>query len=154
MRYWIARLLTGLMLAMAPAVTTADMIIGSWNVRQLGWENGKDIKKLAHIIQSMDLMAIQELMSDDALGELVNQLETLTGEPWESMASHSLGKGERYREHYGFVWRESEVDICKRLTFHRSPIATKISIAADDQYLIMVFHSSLLIPGMTGLKER
>lgn len=49
-------------------------------------------------------------MSDDALGELVNQLETTTGEGWESMASHSLGKGERYREHYGFVWRESEVE--------------------------------------------
>ncbi|MEL7896545.1 endonuclease/exonuclease/phosphatase family protein [Vreelandella neptunia] len=110
MIYRTARLLSGFMLAMAPAVATADMIIGSWNVRQLGWENGKDIKKLAHIIQSMDLIAIQELMSDDALGELVNQLETMTGEPWESMASHSLGKGKRYREHYGFVWRESEVE--------------------------------------------
>ncbi|TVU87323.1 endonuclease/exonuclease/phosphatase family protein [Vreelandella titanicae] len=105
-----SRLLTVLMLALAPAMATADMIVGSWNLRQLGWDNGKDIEKLAHIMQSMDLIAIQELMSDDALGELVNQLETTTGEGWESMASHSLGKGERYREHYGFVWRESEVE--------------------------------------------
>ncbi|SFI00303.1 endonuclease [Modicisalibacter xianhensis] len=79
-------------------------------MRQLGWDNGKDIEKLAHIMQSMDLIAVQELMSEDALVALVNQLEKTTGEDWESMASHSLGKGERYREHYGFVWRVSEVE--------------------------------------------
>lgn len=31
-----SRLLTVLMLALAPAMATADMIVGSWNLRQLG----------------------------------------------------------------------------------------------------------------------
>lgn len=96
----IPRVLAGLMLALAPAVATAEMIVGSWNVRQLGWDNGKDIEKLAHIMQSMDLIAVQELMSEDALVALVSQLEKTTGQDWESMASHSLGKGERYEEYW------------------------------------------------------
>ena len=97
-------------LALSPTLAPADMILGSWNVRQLGWDNGKEVEKVAHVAQSMDLIALQELMDESALEELVALLEATTGEAWGAMASHSLGEGERYREHYGFVWRLSEVE--------------------------------------------
>ena len=97
-------------LALSPTLAPADMILGSWNVRQLGWDNGKEVEKVAHVAQSMDLIALQELMDESALEELVAHLESTTGEAWGAMASHSLGEGERYREHYGFVWRLSEVE--------------------------------------------
>lgn len=97
-------------LALSPTMAPADMILGSWNLLQYGWDNGKEVEKVAHVAQSMDLIALQELMDESALEELVAHLEATTGEAWGAMASHSLGEGERYREHYGFVWRQSEVE--------------------------------------------
>ena len=69
-------------LALSPTLAPADMILGSWNVRQLGWDNGKEVEKVAHVAQSMDLIALQELMDESALEELVAflQLDAFVGE--------------------------------------------------------------------------
>lgn len=95
-------------LAIIPLTTQADVLIGSWNIRHLGWNNDKAIPQVAHIANHFDFLAIQELMDTSALARLESTLETLSGEAWSSMASRDLGRSS-YTEHYAFLWRESEV---------------------------------------------
>ena len=100
-------LLAGL-LALTPLFAQADVIVGSWNIKHLGWNNDKAIPQVAHVANHFDLLAVQELMDPAALGRLEASLEELSGEPWSAMASHALGRSS-YEEHYAFLWRESEV---------------------------------------------
>lgn len=100
-------LLAGL-LALAPLAAQGDVIVGSWNIKHLGWNNDKAVGQVAHVADHFDLLAIQELMDPAALEALERELEALSGEAWSSMASHALGRSS-YEEHYGFLWRESEV---------------------------------------------
>lgn len=138
-------LAASVVMALSPTMAPADMVLGSWNMRHLGWENGKDIEKVAHIAQSMDLIALQELMDEDALAGLVDQLEAATGEAWKAMASHSLGQGDRYREHYGFVWRQSEVEYAEGAVvfldhgdvFAREPYSAKFKDRETGQELAL-----------------
>lgn len=91
-----------------PSVASSDIIIGSWNIKNLGWNNNKDYEKVSHIAQHFDIVAIQELMNEGALERLEVEVEESSGEKWTSMASHALGRS-TYREHYAFLWRESAV---------------------------------------------
>lgn len=91
------------------ATAFASIIVGSWNIQHLGWGENKRYDHLAHIAQSMDLIAVQEVMSEEGLRLFVEALEQQTGEDWESMASHAIGRG-RYKEMYAFVWRDSAVE--------------------------------------------
>ena len=94
--------------ALLPAIASADAIIGSWNIKHLGWNNEKAITEVAHVAQHFDFLAVQELMDTTALAQLEEAVELASGEPWSSMASDDLGRS-TYREHYGFLWRESEI---------------------------------------------
>ncbi|ERS91652.1 helix-hairpin-helix domain-containing protein [Halomonas sp. PBN3] len=100
-------LLAGL-LALAPLAAQGDIVVGSWNIKHLGWNNDKAVGQVAHVADHFDLLAIQELMDPAALEALERELEALSSEAWSSMASHALGRSS-YEEHYGFLWRESEV---------------------------------------------
>lgn len=103
------RLVMASFLAALPAIVEADAVIGSWNVEHLGWNNGKRLDLVAHVANHFDLLSVQELMAPEALARLEAELEAASGEAWSSLASHALGRSS-YREHYGFLWRESEVD--------------------------------------------
>lgn len=92
-----------------PLSASADALIGSWNIRHLGWNNDKAYDAVTHVANHFDLLAIQELMEPAALHRLERELETLSGEEWSAMASDDLGRS-TYREHYGFLWRDSEVE--------------------------------------------
>lgn len=96
-------------LAVLPSLAEAGAVVGSWNVEHLGWDNGKRLDLVAHVANHFDLLAVQELMAPAALSRLEAELEAASGEAWASLASHALGRS-RYREHYGFLWRESEID--------------------------------------------
>jgi endonuclease/exonuclease/phosphatase family metal-dependent hydrolase len=107
MRFTAATLLA--VSTLLPAVASADAIIGSWNIRHLGWNNDKAMEQVAHVAQHVDFLAIQELMDPAALSQLEQAVEGISGESWSSMASDVLGRSS-YREHYGFLWRESEIE--------------------------------------------
>ena len=94
---------------LVPAAVQADAIIGSWNIKHLGWNNDKKVAEVAHVANAFDFLAIQELMEPSALSELEERVEDLSGESWTSMASDDLGRS-TYREHYGFLWRDSEIE--------------------------------------------
>ncbi|MBS9405660.1 helix-hairpin-helix domain-containing protein [Halomonas sp. TRM85114] len=96
------------LVVMTPLAAPADVLIGSWNIKHLGWQNDKAFPEVAHVANHFDLLAIQELMDTSALARLEQEVEALSGEAWSSMASHELGHSS-YTEHYAFLWRESEV---------------------------------------------
>ncbi|MCM2973782.1 helix-hairpin-helix domain-containing protein [Larsenimonas suaedae] len=98
----------------------ADMTVGSWNLKHLGWNNGKNIGHVAEIAQGADLWALQEVMSADAVTELEHALEDRTGESWSSMTSHEVGRSS-YRESYAYLWRDSAVEYTKGAVVYLDP---------------------------------
>lgn len=92
-----------------PPIAGADVRFSSWNIKHFGWNNDKAEDVVAAVASGFDLVAIQELMDADALERMERNLESITGESWSQMASHEVGRG-RYKEMYGFIWRDSEVE--------------------------------------------
>lgn len=123
-----------------PSAAFADIIIGSWNIQNLGWDNNKRYDKVAHITNHFDILAIQELMNETALVQLKAEVEAVSGESWSSMASHALGRN-AYKEHYGFLWRDSAVSydssavvyIDDRDVFAREPFSAQFRSDCSDQ---------------------
>ncbi|MEQ6887391.1 endonuclease [Halomonas sp. CS7] len=140
-------LLAGL-LALSPLTVSADVLVGSWNIEHLGWNNDKAMPQVAHVANHFDLLAVQELMDPAALGALERELEARSGEAWSSMASHALGRG-AYEEHYGFLWRESEVAyedgavvfIDHGDVFSREPYSARFrDLATGDRFTLANVH--------------
>ena len=108
------------------------------NIRHLGWNNDKAIAEVAHVAQHVDFLAVQELMDPMALVQLEEAVEAVSGENWSSMASDDLGRSS-YREHYGFLWRESEIEydsgavvfLDSRDVFAREPYSAKFTALED-----------------------
>nr|WP_298380467.1 helix-hairpin-helix domain-containing protein [uncultured Halomonas sp.] len=99
---------------------SADITIGSWNLKHLGWNNGKHLATVAGIMQGADLWALQEVMDTGAVQTLERQLEQQTGESWSSMASHAVGRN-TYQESYAFLWRDSAVDYTQGAVVYLDP---------------------------------
>ncbi|KJD19873.1 helix-hairpin-helix domain-containing protein [Vreelandella aquamarina] len=145
MRFLFCALAVALML---PSAAFANIIIGSWNIQNLGWDNNKRYDKVAHIANHFDVLAIQELMNEEALERLEAELEAASDESWSSMASHALGRS-TYREHYGFVWRDSAVSydsgavvyIDSRDVFAREPFSAQFrSDRTGQQFALANVH--------------
>ncbi|QOR40220.1 endonuclease [Billgrantia diversa] len=135
-------------LAMTPLLALGDIVIGSWNIQHLGWDNNKRFDKVAHVASHFDFLAIQELMNEAALERLKQEVEEITGESWSSMASHALGRS-TYREHYAFLWRDSAVEydsgavifIDHRDMFAREPYSAKFrSLRTGQEFAAATVH--------------
>lgn len=87
----------------------ADIVVGSWNIQRLGHGGQKSYPTLAAIASKIDLLAVQEVMTEEGIGKLKRQLEKNTGESWSYLVSHALGDSS-YKEMYAFVWRDSAVE--------------------------------------------
>lgn len=139
----VVRLLVVTLLLLTPWMAQADVVIGSWNIQHLGWNNDKRYDKVAHVAQHFDFLAIQELMNEAALERLEQEVEAASGESWSSMASHALGRS-TYREHYAFLWRDSAIDyesgavvfIDHRDAFAREPFSAKFRSRRSGQEFV------------------
>lgn len=60
-------------------------------------------------MQAFDLVALQEIMDLESVEQLERELEAITGDPWESMASHLIGRS-TYQEAYAFLWNETTME--------------------------------------------
>ncbi|WP_225884621.1 helix-hairpin-helix domain-containing protein [Halomonas elongata] len=103
-----------------PATANADITIGTWNLKHLGWNNGKRLDLVAHIAQGADLWALTEVMDEQAVSQLESELESLTGEQWSSMTSHEVGRSS-YQESYSYLWRDSAVEYTKGAVVYLDP---------------------------------
>lgn len=148
----------GLLAALAlslgmPGASLAETIVATWNIRNLGWENGKDFAELARIAERFDLFAVQEVMSERGIQDLVVALETSSGLKWQYLVSHATGRG-TYKEHYAFVFREGKVEwvdgavvyIDDRDVFEREPFAARFRTYDGIEFVMTSVH---LIYGQT-----
>lgn len=87
----------------------SDIIVGTWNVKRLGHGDKQNYEALAEIGQRMDIIALQEVMTEAGLARLERAMEKRTGESWSTMASHAIGSSS-YKEFYAFLWREKTVE--------------------------------------------
>ncbi|MEY8802190.1 endonuclease/exonuclease/phosphatase family protein [Leisingera sp. XS_AS12] len=134
-------------LATAAAPALSDTYVASWNVKHLGWDNGKDIRAVAEVAGAFDLIALQEVMSLDGLEKLEWELEQRTGAEWQTMASEAIGRGS-YREHYAFAWRTDEVEwvdgavvyIDDRDSFAREPFSMRFETAEGYRFVMASAH--------------
>ncbi|MGM8931369.1 helix-hairpin-helix domain-containing protein [Salinicola halophyticus] len=98
----------------------ADITVGSWNLKHLGWNNGKRLDAVADVAKGADLWALEEVMDDSAVTQLKRELERQTGEAWSSMTSHTVGRSS-YRESYAYLWRDSAVEYTKGAVLYLDP---------------------------------
>lgn len=104
---WTKAVAATTLLAMSSAAV-AGPTIGSWNLLQAGWQNGKQMDKVAAVAQHMDLIGLQEVMEGGVVGDLERRLESLTGDEWGSLVSREVGRGS-YQEQYAFLYREDVI---------------------------------------------
>lgn len=104
----------------APSLAVADITIGSWNLKHLGWNNDKRLDAVADVAKGADLWALEEVMGEEAVAQLEHELEKQTGEQWSSMTSHDVGRSS-YRESYAFMWRDSAVEYTKGAVVYLDP---------------------------------
>ncbi|WP_455233140.1 endonuclease/exonuclease/phosphatase family protein [Geopseudomonas aromaticivorans] len=94
---------------LASSVAAAsDIVVASWNAKRLGHGGEQSYPALAAIGSKADLLAVQEVMTEQGLAKLETALEKHTGESWSTLASHAIGSNS-YKEMYAFVWRDKTV---------------------------------------------
>jgi endonuclease/exonuclease/phosphatase family metal-dependent hydrolase len=140
LRFCVALLLAFTFLQTA----SADVNIGTWNLEHLSVRPNKDFQGIAKVAQKVDFLAVQELMSEDALEALAKELTRQTGKHWSSMASHAVGRSS-YKEMYGFVWRDDAVAyedgavsyLDRTDTFEREPYSAQFRSLKDGKTFVV-----------------
>lgn len=93
----------------ALSANAAPLRFASWNIEHLGWsDDTRNYVALAEVVRHFDFMAIQEVMDAAALERLRVALIKRTGQRWESLVSHEIGRG-GYKEAYAFLWRDAVI---------------------------------------------
>lgn len=126
------------------SVLASDIVVGSWNIQRLGHGEQKSFAALAAIASKVDLLAVQEVMTEDGITQLEKALEKQTGESWSHLVSHAMGSS-NYKEMYGFVWRDSAVSyldgavvyLDKNNYFAREPYSARFKSNRDHSELAM-----------------
>ncbi|WP_233593301.1 endonuclease/exonuclease/phosphatase family protein [Cobetia sp. cqz5-12] len=90
------------------AASQANAVIASWNLKHAGWNNGKHLEQVAAVASHMDLIGLQEVMKEEVVTELEHQLEALTGDEWDSLVSHAVGRS-TYTERYAYLYRDKAI---------------------------------------------
>ena len=126
------------------SVHASDIVVGSWNIQRLGHGNQKSFAALATIANKVDLLAVQEVMTEDGIIALEKALEKHSNEPWSHLVSHGVGS-KTYKEMYAFLWRESAVSyqdgavvyLDKKNLFIREPFSARFKSKRDNSELAM-----------------
>lgn len=139
------------LLAVAPAAVAAasdTTILASWNIRNLGWDNGKDYEALGVIGSHFDFISVQEVMSETGILAFRDALELETGTSWEHLCSDHIGRGS-YREMYCFVWRDQKIEwvdgaivyLDDRDVFAREPFSARFQTRSGFAFVATSVHS-------------
>jgi endonuclease/exonuclease/phosphatase family metal-dependent hydrolase len=126
----------------------ASIWVASWNVLHLGWENQKNIKAVAAIIDRYDLVALIEVMNHQVVDDLIIELERISPDEWEAVMTDAPVGRTRYRENYVIVYRSAivrQIDTGRIISdeqdvFEREPFV--VSFKADNlDFRIVVIHT-------------
>ncbi|GAB3391895.1 endonuclease/exonuclease/phosphatase family protein [Azotobacter armeniacus] len=88
--------------------SASDIVVASWNIKRMGHGSQQSFPALATVASRADLLAVQEVMTEQGLNKLEVALEKQTGESWSTLKSHAIGSNS-YKEMYAFVWRDKTV---------------------------------------------
>lgn len=125
----------------------ASIRVGTWNLMRLGESNNKSYAAVAAIAGTVDLLAIQEVMNEQALAQLESAVEARTGEQWSVIISSPAGS-KRYRESYAFLSRDSAVRyedgavsyLDRKRVFIREPFSARFRTANGDALVLGTVH--------------
>ncbi|WP_233266257.1 endonuclease/exonuclease/phosphatase family protein [Cobetia sp. L2A1] len=120
---WWKRIGKALLLVVVSSVSgmsQADAVIASWNLKHAGWNNGKHLEDVAAVAQHMDLIGLQEVMKEEVISELEHRLEALTGDEWDSLVSHAVGRS-TYTERYAYLYRDKTISYQGGATVYLDP---------------------------------
>lgn len=88
--------------------------IASFNTLRLGHGDSKVLPLVAAILSRYDIVALQEVMLESALTDLLLELESrdYSGNivNWDYIVSPTMGYNPDYQEAYAFIWRTDRVD--------------------------------------------
>lgn len=65
------KILLLLIITLIPSVSIADVSVGSFNIKHWGWNNDKDEARVAEVLRRFDIIAVQEVMNDKAVENMV-----------------------------------------------------------------------------------
>ncbi len=138
----ILAIIVSILLA-AVSTAQAETRIASWNVKRLTDDN-KNVEAMVDILSYFDLVALQEVMDEEGLPEIVEGLQAKTGVQWGVMMSHAIGRG-TYKERYAFIWRTSHVEFVDSAivyldsadVFAREPLSARFRSKEDGFSFIM-----------------
>ncbi len=136
----------------------SDIIFASWNIQHLGQGDHKKYTGLAAIAGKVDLLAIQEVMTEDGVLRLKKAVEKHTDEQWSYLISQPVGT-KSYKEMYAFLWRNSAVESVpsqkvypdKGDRFIREPFSAKFRSKHDGSELAV---GTIHILYGQGVKDR
>lgn len=126
----------------------AETRIATWNLEHLSVRPTKDFAAIARVASNVDFLAVQELMSEQALQTLAQALSKQTGQHWSAMASDAVGRSS-YKEMYGFVWRDSAVAYAdgavtyldRQQAFARDPYSARFTSLTDHtDFIVATVH--------------
>lgn len=102
-----------------------DISIASFNTLHLGWGSDKNFEIIASILSRFDLVALQEVMKEEAVATLVSQLESIPSSSggsslqWDYIVSDKLGTT-KYKESYAFIWKSDRISLIPNSAFVHS----------------------------------
>jgi len=131
----------------APIEAPAETFVGSWNIRNLGWGDEKDYGSVAAVASRYDLLAVQEVMTEEGLERLLGKLERTTRVRWQALKSHHVGRGS-YKEMYAFLYRPDRIEwvdgavvyIDDRDVFEREPFSAVFRSADGGDFVLASAH--------------
>jgi endonuclease/exonuclease/phosphatase family metal-dependent hydrolase len=133
-------------IALATTAADAETRIASWNVKRLSADSS-DLDAVARTVAHFDLIALQEVMGDDAVLSLITLLQEKTGVEWGVIASDPIGRGS-YKENYAFMWRKSHVEFVDSAivyldetdTFAREPLSARFRTTDGQDFIFSDIH--------------
>lgn len=130
--------LVALSVLFSMSVFSANIAIGSWNVKRLGHGDQQSFEALGAVASQFDIVALQEVMSEKGLDRMQAAIERASGEKWGRLESHLIGSF-RYKEMYAFLYRKSSVEYDEGAVvfmdrgdrFQREPFSAKFRARSD-----------------------
>lgn len=133
-----------------------NLTIVSWNIQDLGRsKDAQEIHRMAQVIRSFDIVAIQEVVAKDpagaqAVAKIADELNRM-GAKWDYRVSDPTQSPSSYiRERYAYLWKTSKVKLIGRphldndleIVCDREPYIAKFKEKKNGQYLTVAnFHS-------------
>ena len=113
------KILLSILIVCCSIVTYANVIIGSWNLQNLGNKKSEEsLQVMVEVINGFDIVAIQEVLTSESgaqvIAKMVNMLNQ-KGAKWDYCISEpTTSDNVQERERYAFIWKKHKVKLLKK----------------------------------------